>query len=260
MNRAPICMLALAACVTAAPLPAAAKDPRLVERLYNADQVVRIDGHAKVQATISFGEDERIENVAIGDSQAWQVTPNKRANLLFLKPLSANARTNMTVVTDQHTYFFDLVASPKSAPLYVLRFTYPKPPKSDDPVVAAKANPVEMAAATDPYAVVDPSQLNFAWQTNGDKELLPTRTYDDGSATFLTWADSKPIPAILIKDEKGTEGPVNFAVRGNTIVVDGVPPEIILRSGKDEATLINQGPPRPVVTSPSPAIANAKGA
>ena len=48
---------------------------------------VRIEGRPNVQATIDFGEDEHIENVAIGDSSAWQVTPNKRANLLFVKPL-----------------------------------------------------------------------------------------------------------------------------------------------------------------------------
>ena len=91
--------------------------------------MVRIDGRAGVQATIVFAEDEHIENVAIGDSNSWQVTPNKRANLLFVKPLAARARTNMTVVTDRHRYFFDLVAAPAGNALYVLRFTYPDEPK-----------------------------------------------------------------------------------------------------------------------------------
>ena len=68
---------------------------------------------------------------------------------------------------------------------------------------------------------------------------------DDGSATFMTWPAGAPVPAILVKDEKGTEGPVNFSVRGDVIVVDGVPKELVLRSGKDMATLENNGPPRP---------------
>ena len=114
---------------TIAAAPARAEDPRLVERLYNADEVVKIEGRTNVQATIRFAEDEHIENVAIGDSQAWQVTPNKRANLLFVKPLTERASTNMTVVTDRHTYLFDLVASPAAKnPLYVLAFTYPEEP------------------------------------------------------------------------------------------------------------------------------------
>ncbi len=258
MTRALIPALALHLLVGANLLaaPAIAQDARLVERLYDPAKVVRIDGRTKVQATIAFAEDERIENVAIGDSEAWQVTPNKRANLLFIKPLSPAARTNMTVVTDRRTYLFDLIASPKAQPIYVLRFNYPPEPEQEQPVLAGSANAAEMAAATDPYAVVDPAQLNFEWARKGDRNLLPSRTYDDGNATFLTWPDGQPVPAILIKDHEGTEGPVNFTVRGNVIVVDGVPAEIVLRSGDNLATLVNEGPPRPVVTSPSTAAAN----
>jgi type IV secretion system protein VirB9 len=258
MTRALTPALALA-CVLAAATPAMAQDARLVERMYDPAEVVRIDGRTKVQATIAFDDGERIENVAIGDSQAWQVTPNKRANLLFIKPLSPTARTNMTVVTDRRTYLFDLIASPKAKPLYVLRFTYPEEPEKERPIVAGAVNSLEIAAATDPYAVVDPAELNFEWGRDGDKKLLPARVYDDGNATFLTWPDGSPIPAILIKDHKGVEGPVNFAVRGNMIVVDGVPAEIILRSGDDLASLVNEGPPRPVITSPSSVFAQAEG-
>ena len=241
----PALLLAFAA------VPVLADDPRLVERRYDPSDVVRIEGRTRVQATIQFAEDEAIENVAIGDSTSWQVTPNKRANLLFVKPLEANASTNMTVVTNKRTYLFDLVASPRARPMYVLRFTYPDEPAPAATGLAAApdaANAVEMAAASDPYAVTDPAELNFAWTAKGDRGLLPTRTYDDGNATFLTWPAGQPVPAILMKDQDGTEGPVNFAVRGDTIVVEGVPRELVLRSGKDAATLTNTGPVRPVTS------------
>lgn len=221
-------------------------DPRLVNHLYKSDEVVHIQGRLNVQATIEFGDDEHIENVAIGDSNAWQVTPNKRANLLFIKPLEANAKTNMTVVTDQHNYYFDLDASGKATPLYVLAFSYPEKekPAPQKGMPAAAPNPVEMAAANDPYAVVDPAVLNREWAGAGDTKLLPVEAYDDGDATFLTWPVGRPIPAILIKNQEGIEGPVNFAVRDDVIVVDGVPREIILRSGPNTATLTNNGPVR----------------
>jgi type IV secretion system protein VirB9 len=225
--------------------PALAEDPRLVERVYDPNEVVTIEGKVNVQATIAFGEDELIENVAIGDSNSWQVTPNKRANLLFVKPLNGKASTNMTVVTDKHTYLFDLVARATAKPVYVLKFSYPDEPGKDDTRLAGGPNADEVAAATDPYAVADPAQLNFAWSGSGAASLLPTRTYDDGDATFLTWPADRSVPAILIKDQKGTEGPVNYAVRGNVIVVEGVPREIVLRSGEFIARLINQGPVRP---------------
>ena len=252
-------LLAAAALTT----PAGAEDARLVERPYDPATVVRIDGKAGVQATIRFGDDEHIENVAIGDSQKRQVTPNKRANLLFVRPLSERAATNMTVVTDRHTYLFDLVASPTNrTPHYVLAFTYPDDPEdtqeaaADD--VGEAPSPIELAAATDPYAIIDPAALNFAWSSKGDRKLLPREIYDDGDATFLTWPAGTPLPAILIKDHKGDEGPVNFAVRGDTIVVEGVPPEIVLRSGEDSAVLTRSAPTREARSETTPSLAQAR--
>ena len=223
--------------------PAVAEDARLVEKLYNPDEVVRIDGRPRVQATIIFGDNELIENVAIGDSETWQVTPNKRANLLFVKPLKDRASTNMTVVTSRNTYLFDLVATPSSKPLYVLRFTYPPTPESlkQKDMMASGPSAEEMAAAGDPAAVTSPDELNFSWKSKGDRKLIPDRTYDDGEATFLVWPTGKPVPAILVENEEGLEGPVNYTVRGETVVVDGVPRQIILRSGKKKATLTFQG-------------------
>jgi len=227
----------------------AQRDPRMVERLYDPTEVVRIEGKTNVQTTIRFGDDESIENVAIGDSQAWQVTPNRRANLLFVKPLAPRATTNMTVVTNRHTYLFDLVANPNArTPLYILTFTYPEELQAapDETQLASAspavtANALEMAAANDDYAVLDPAALNFEWAGTGAQSLLPAEVYDNGEATFLNWPSGQAMPAILVRDHEGNEGPVNFASRGDVIVLDMVPAEIVLRSGDDEALLTNQG-------------------
>lgn len=239
MIRLPATAIALAA--FAAALPAHA-DTRLVEVRYDEAKVYRVEGKPKVQATIRFGEDEAIENVAVGDSNAWQITPNKRANLLFVKPMLARASTNMTVVTNKHTYLFDLVANPVAQPVYVLSFKYPDEPKpkADAGAQLAQSSPAE----ADKPAQTDPALLNFAWTKSGEKKLLPENVFDDGEATFLAWPEGRPVPAILITDSAGTEGPVNFAVRGTTIVVEGVPSQIVLRSGKDRATIVNAGPVR----------------
>jgi len=249
-------LVLLASAATAA----AAPDARLASRLYSADEVVRIDGRAGVQAAIAFAEGEHIENVAIGDSNSWQVTPNKRANLLFVKPLAPSARTNLTVVTDRRSYFFDLVASPAAKPLYLLRFTYPPEPKSSAPQPAGPALTAQEARLALGERPVDPAKLNHSWRAKGKARLLPSRIYDDGSTTYLSWAAGTPIPAILIRNEQGEEGPVNFAVRDDVIAIDGVPAVIVLRSGKDSATLENRAP-RPNPGTPAQiAAAGAPGA
>ncbi len=254
MTRLTLPALVLAAALAA---PAHAGDPRLVEHFYDPAEVVKIEGKPNVQATIRFEEDEHIENVAIGDSASWQVTPNKRANLLFVKPLSARAMTNMTVVTDKRTYLFDLVASPNAQALYVLNFTYPDEPEEVEAPVELAQGPTafELAAASDPYAVTDPAALNYQWKRKGAERLFPQEIYDDGEATFLSWPADVTIPAILIRDRNGTEGPVNYAVRGETTVVDGVPKEIILRWGDEVATLTNDRPASVAGEAAKPALA-----
>lgn len=271
MTRAGSLRLILAATALALTVPVQAQDERLQTRIFDETAVVRIDGKVKVQTTIKFAPDEAIENVAIGDSAAWQVQPNKAQSILFVKPLEPAARTNMTVVTDKRTYLFDLVASPKNAPLYVLQFRYPELEKAAEEArlaaaaeaeaeaQRAAASPTEMAAATDRFAVVDPASLNFAWATAGAPELLPSRAYDDGGAVFLTWPAGVAIPAILVTNEDGDEGPINFTVRGETIVVEGVPPQIILRSGRDTATLTNTGPMPPSARSAGLSAPRKKG-
>lgn len=249
---APVLALALA---LAAPL--SAQDNRLKTLVFDENAVVRIDGVVKVQTTIKFAPDEVIENVAIGDSAAWQVQPNKAQSILFVKPLDPVARTNMTVVTDKRTYLFDLVASPRNSALYVMQFRYPElEKKAEEARLAAAAEaealalraetaPEGAAAASGSYVVSDPAQLNFAWASAGKPALLPARAYDDGDTLFLSWPQGIAIPAILVLNAEGDEGPVNYTVRGDTVVVEGVPPQVILRSGRESATLTNTGPVRP---------------
>src|SRR5689334_17584434 len=105
-----------------------ARDPRLRIIQYQPDQVVPIEGHLGYQMMLEFGARERIENVSIGDSLGWQVTPNRAATLIFLKPIAPHAATNMTVVTNLRSYAFSLrVGGPVRGPddpriVYSLRF------------------------------------------------------------------------------------------------------------------------------------------
>lgn len=231
-----------------------ALDSRLRTQLFDPEQVVRIVGRPGIQSTIEFGNDERIENVAVGDSSAWQVTPNRRGSAIFLKPLSSVGVTNMTVVTDRRTYLFDLVAGGKDVtPLYSLKFTYPVlAPEVSETVVSVAQGAITTDAHNASAPLAAPERLNFNWKVKGAKSLQPTRVFDDGSALFIGWDSRAPLPAVLSIAEGGEEGPLHYTVAGEYIVVKPLPALVVLRYGKYDAELRRLHPLPTRALPPSP--------
>ncbi len=219
----------------------AAPDRRIRTETYSADHIVQILAKTGIQSTIQFSPDERIQNVAIGDSSKWEITPNRGATLIFVKPLAERSRTNMTVVTDRRTYMFDLVAGDRwTTPVYALKFNYPndKPPVAEaqaKPLVPAQ--PATVAAATQQAAAMTADKLHFDWQSKGYGKLVPSRIFDDGTAVYLAWNRESPLPAILTISEDRKEGPLSYKMTGDYIVVSPIPQNMVLRYGDRMAVL-----------------------
>ncbi len=198
------------------------RDPHIQTMFHNDDQVVRLVGALGWQIMLEFGPDERIETISIGDALAWQVTPNKRARNVFLKPLVRNAATNMTVVTDRRRYIFALdVGARKATTPWVVRFEYPRP--------------VVMAIEEPPLPPARP--LNFAYDRRGPAAVLPARVWDDGQQTYFEFAEASAIPAIFVGGPGKDESLVNTATRGRLTIVQQTAPRFTLRSGKLVATV-----------------------
>jgi len=244
-------MAGLAACVIAATAQVcdaatpygSGVDSRIRTVFYDANQVVRLDAHFGYQMMIRFGADERIENVAIGDGATWQITPNKGANLLFIKPFDHAVRTNMTVITDRRSYLFDLVASEsqRGADMtYVVRFTYPP-----EPVVAVQPPPPPPPP---------PEQRNRAYTYTGSRALLPSQVFDDGQFTYFKWPDSESTPAVFLVAKDGSESLVDYSYRDGYQVVEQLAQTFRLRNGKEITTVINEAwrDPSPGAQAPRP--------
>ena len=221
-------------------------DPRIRVAMYDPDVVTPVNAVYGYQLMIQFGADERIENVAIGDGASWQVTPNKGASLLFIKPVDHAVRTNMTVITDRRSYLFELSAgAPRrggdEAMTYVIRFTYPP-----DPVVVA---------APPPPPPPPPERRNRAYTYKGSRALLPSLVFDDGQFTYFKWAEDGSTPAIFLLAADGSESLVDYSFRDGYQVVEQVAPRFQLRDGKQITTVINNGwrPPSPGPDAPLPA-------
>ncbi|WP_309646684.1 TrbG/VirB9 family P-type conjugative transfer protein [Phenylobacterium sp.] len=204
-------------------------DPRIQTVEYDPDQVVVLRGALNYQLMLEFAPGERIENVSIGDSMGWQVTPNRKANLLFLKPIDRAAVTNMTVVTNQRRYAFDLRVAPATARgvlPYVVRFAYPQ---------------VAMAVPLPPEPDAPPVIVNRSYAITGAAENAPVLVFDDGRMTYFEWPAQGAVPAIFAVGVDGAESLVNYGVRGRYIVVEQLAPRFALRNGKQVATVINNG-------------------
>lgn len=190
-------------------------DPRIQTVMYEADQVVSLQVASGYELTVEFAPDERIENVAVGDSGAWQVTPNKRGDRLFLKPLQG-ATTNMTVVTDARSYVFELSPGSAGGAPFVVRFRYPPPPP-----------PANSSAAP-----VGPGRYKLA----GSNDVRPDAISDDGAKTFIMWRDSQTLPAVFVIDRDGKETLADGAMRDGRYVLDSVNNKLVFRLDKKMAS------------------------
>ena len=203
-------------------------DSRIHFVMYEPDQVVELHGALGFQMTVEFDPFEKIENVAIGDSLGWQVTPNRKANLLFLKPMAQRPDTNMTVVTNLRRYNFELsvraAKTAKTAPFSV-RFLYPPPVT---PVIS-------------PPPPFQPMDRNHAYSYQGSDKVVPDRLFDDGEATYFVFREHEDLPAIFAIETTGAESVVNSHVREGYVVVDRTAPGFVLRRGAEVTRVFNDG-------------------
>jgi len=221
-------------------------DARIRTIDYDADQVVLLTGYLGYQMLIAFDPGERIENVSVGNALGWQITPNHKANVLFLKPMALVPVTNMTVVTDHRQYSFDLrtrrLASADPASLtYIVRFTYPQD------VVPAQV-------VTTPAPPKPPEKKNTAYTYTGSRVSLPSQVFDDGRFTYFQWPENTPTPALFLIEPDGSESIVNYTVRDGYQVVEQTAPRFKLRNGSEVTVVINEGwrEPKPGALAPTP--------
>jgi type IV secretion system protein VirB9 len=233
----------------AAPQAAAAEDRiRLID--YADTAVVRLDGCFGFQTMIEFDPGERIENVGLGDAAQWLVSPNKRANMLFVKPAYRTSHSNMTVSTDRRRYSFELSAKPTAAcakgdVVYDLRFRYKDQPVETAALAGASVAPAEPM-------IPAPEQRNLAYTFTGARENVPMRVFDNGRATYFRWSEGMATPAVYAVAADKSETLVSFTSQGDWLMAGQIAPSFILRSGNAVAVLHNDAYQTPALDAASP--------
>jgi len=205
---------------------------------YQPDQVYKYTGFYRYAAEIDFSADEEIKTISMGDSTAWMINP--AGFRLFLKPIEQDATTNMTVITNLHTYLFELHARETDdiddkSMVFVTRFVYPE--EGDNGTVSHFLDSV-------PSPESEPGLYNTKYTISGSDIIAPLRIFDDGQFTYFQFKNKNAdLPAFYMVDEHGDESIINYRTRGDYIVVERVAKKFTLRHGSDIVCVFNEGKP-----------------
>jgi type IV secretion system protein VirB9 len=215
---------------------ALATDSRIKVVSFQHTNVVPVVASTFTTTQIVFGRGEVIENVQNGDLDAWTVSVQKGLpNMLFLKPTILGSNTNMTVVTNLHTYYFHLLSnqSQESKPgdtTYAIHFIYPEQARSKM-LANMQYNKVQKSAILNAHR--NPLNYNWNYSFSGSHSIMPLHIFDDGRFTYMQLQAGQPVPAIFTVDNtSGKEAVVNYRRDGQYIVVQQIAPQFTLREGK----------------------------
>ncbi len=229
---------------------------------YDAEASFAILALPGVPTDLQLAPDEHIIGFAVGDTIQWVV--EELAGHVFIKPLRPALFTAGTLVTDRRTYQLTLrsVASGEdwmqrvtwSYPdLVVLRTPTPPLPHGAQslPVMPAASpaggtpgeagrgalpgNPVSAVGPVTRRVTdgLDPAQLDFDYRVSGDAPFRPQVVFDDGRSTWLRVPPREALPALFQDSEDGA-ALLNYAVRGDWLVIPRILPRFILKLGRQE--------------------------
>jgi P-type conjugative transfer protein VirB9 len=209
-------------------------DARVRTVAYSASNVVAVDATYGVSTMIVLGDGEKIETVAVGDSISWKIEPNKKGNIIFLKPVEPKASTNMNIVSDKHVYTFILRARPESVgdQTYMIKFRYP-----DDEADARLLAEAQRLVSKPNRAAFRYETANTDYHFRGDTELKPLNAFDDGVKTWFRFDGD--LPAIFVVEDGKREILANYRREGDYIIVDKIAKQWMLRRGEYATCLFN---------------------
>lgn len=208
---------------------------------YQPDRIYQVRTGLGITTQIELSPNEKILDYSTGFSTGWDL--NRRENVFYVKPKNVDVDTNMMIRTATHSYIFELkvVATDwktldqarRAGVQYKITFSYPS-----DTSFLAETKKVKDTPELD-TALVKGRDYNFDYDFSKTRKtapwLVPTTVYDDGRFTYITMPDLKQFPTgnfptvYMREKEHGEDSVVNTTVEGNTIVVHGTYPYLVIR-------------------------------
>lgn len=235
----------IAMCMACAVLPSLANAQVVEQYEYQPDRIYTIRTGLGITTQVELSPQEKILDYSTGFSSGWELT--RRDNVFYLKPKNVDVDTNMMIRTATHSYIFELkvvatdwktLEQARSKGVeYKVAFRYPadtsfaKEIKNDTRASALNTNLVPGRSYNFNY--------DYATRSKAAPWLVPANVYDDGHFTYIRMNDLKQFPtgdfpAVFMREqEKGKDSLVNTTVEGNTVIVHGTYPYLVIRHGND---------------------------
>ena len=243
--------------------PRSAPDPRLRTVQFDAGTVVDVPVRRGQITQIVLGDDEQIVGIPISgkgsncsnEAHTWCV--GKQGRDLFVKPKTGATSMNLIVVTDRRRHVF-LLHPVEGAGLTLMRLTVAAP-TVPQPIAASPILPTARELI-DARWQVKPMVRNSAYSvaTGKDSEdIVPVMVFDDGTQTYFSFPNNRPIPAVFQISPDGSEEVVNARMdTDDLLVADRVGRRFVLRLGQSVAAIVNDAfdldgvPPKDGTTVP----------
>lgn len=225
-------------------------DSRIRVLVYNPNDVFKYTGYYGYQTSIEFAEDEEVVSISMGDTSAWQISV--AGFRIFIKPVEQYATTNMTLITNKRTYFFELYAQSTTDirdPNLVFNVKFIYPDDMDDNISSKLANnnsndKMMSDISINKLDLSRPEIYNFLYTISGNEEVAPIKIFDDGEFTYMQFRDKNyEMPAVFAVDEELRESMVNVKpdpTSDNTIIIEQVFPKLVLRRGNKIVCVFNE--------------------
>jgi P-type conjugative transfer protein TrbG len=186
---------------------------------------------------IALQSGEAILDLAIGDSVRWIISPaqsgpNGNTPHVFVKPTQLDLDTNFVITTTRRVYYLRLISSSYTE-ITRIGFYYPED-EAADAVAAASASAQRRHQKSTELPLLPANRLDYDYRIQGDKFLLPQRVYNDGVHTFIEYGTlPMDLPVLFAVAPDGSNQMVNFRLRKNVFIVDGIPSgvDLVLNAG-----------------------------
>ena len=136
-------------------------DTRVRQASYQDGQVYRIRTSLTHVTSIEFSPGEVIRSIIAGDTEGFLLDGVPGGQAFAIKPVTRGAHTNITVYTNQRSYYFNVIEA-TSPTFYVIRFSYQETTQAARQIIAREAP-------------------NHAYGVSERAEITPQEIWDDGT-------------------------------------------------------------------------------